>query len=89
MIAAAMANGDVKITNVRLDHMMAVADKLRQVGVIVESSDGAVSVSSSRRLEPADVTTQPYPGFPTDLQAQLTALLCLGLVLHLLVSSLT
>jgi len=78
MIAAAMANGEVKLANVRLDHMMAVMDKLRQIGVIIESDNGGVSVSSSRRLEPTDVTTQPYPGFPTDLQAQLTALLCLA-----------
>ena len=78
LMAGAITNGEVKLTNVRLDHMLAVADKLREIGVIIESADGGVVVSSSRRLEPADVTTQPYPGFPTDLQAQLTALLCLA-----------
>jgi UDP-N-acetylglucosamine 1-carboxyvinyltransferase len=57
---------------------MAVIDKLREIGVIVETSNGGVSVSCSRHLEPADVTTQPYPGFPTDLQAQAMALLCLA-----------
>ncbi len=78
MIAAAMTNGEVAISQVRLDHMMAVVDKLRQIGVVVEKSDGGAVVSSSRRLKPADVTTQPYPGFPTDLQAQLVVLLCLA-----------
>jgi len=76
MIAAAITNGDVTIENVRLDHMMAVVDKLREIGVIVNPNGRSVEVSSSRHLEPADVTTQPYPGFPTDLQAQLLALLC-------------
>ena len=78
MIAAAITNGDVHLANCRLDHLMAVIDKLRQVGVIVEKSNGGASVSSARRLEPADATTQPFPGFPTDLQAQLMSLLCLS-----------
>jgi len=78
MIAAAITNGEVRLSQVRLDHMMAVVDKLRQVGVIVETSDGGAVVSSNRRLAATDVTTQPYPGFPTDLQAQLMALLCLA-----------
>jgi UDP-N-acetylglucosamine 1-carboxyvinyltransferase len=78
MVAAAMTNGEVTLKNVRLEHMMAVADKLREIGVLIETSNGGAVVSSSRRLEPADVTTQPYPGFPTDLQAQLMSLLCLA-----------
>jgi len=78
MIAAALTNGEVTLENVRLDHMMAVVDKLREIGAIVESDDGGAVVSSARRLTPVDVTTQPYPGFPTDLQAQLMTLLCLA-----------
>ncbi|MHC4294046.1 MAG: UDP-N-acetylglucosamine 1-carboxyvinyltransferase [Planctomycetota bacterium] len=78
MIAAAITNGEVTLSNVRLDHMMAVVDKLRQIGVTVEAADGKTIVSSVRRLEPIDATTQPYPGFPTDLQAQLAALLSLA-----------
>jgi UDP-N-acetylglucosamine 1-carboxyvinyltransferase len=78
MVAAAVTNGDVRVTNVRLDHMMAVVDKLREIGANVAADNGAAVVSSSRRLEPTDLTTQPYPGFPTDLQAQLMVLLCLA-----------
>ncbi len=79
IIAAAITNGDVKIENSRLDHLMALIDRLRIVGVNVErSADGIVQVSSSRRLEPVTITTQPYPGYPTDLQAQVMALLCLA-----------
>jgi UDP-N-acetylglucosamine 1-carboxyvinyltransferase len=78
MIAAAITNGEVELEGVRADHMMAVIDKFREIGVLVEPNSGGVVVSCSRRLEPADVTTQPYPGFPTDLQAQAMALLCLA-----------
>ena len=78
MMASAMTNGEVRLSHVCLDHMMAVVDKLRQIGVIVETDRGGVTVSSARRLEPADITTQPYPGCPTDLQAQALTLLCLA-----------
>ncbi len=78
MIAAAMTNGDVELLGARLDHMRAVVDRLRRVGVMIERGEKGLSVSSTRRLEPVAITTQPYPGFPTDLQAQAMALLCLA-----------
>jgi UDP-N-acetylglucosamine 1-carboxyvinyltransferase len=78
MIAAAITNGDLELQGARMEHLRAVVDRLRHVGVIVERSEKGVVVSSSRRLEPVDVTTQPYPGFPTDLQAQVMTLLCLA-----------
>lgn len=78
MVAAAITNGELTLENCRLDHLMAFVDRLTAIGVNVEKSDRGVTVSSARRLEPVDVTTQPFPGFPTDLQAQLMALLCLA-----------
>jgi UDP-N-acetylglucosamine 1-carboxyvinyltransferase len=78
MVAGAITNGELTLENCRLDHLMAFADRLTAVGVIVERGSGGVTVSSSRRLEPVEVTTQPFPGFPTDLQAQIMALLCLA-----------
>ncbi|HDZ22579.1 hypothetical protein LCGC14_0284090 [marine sediment metagenome] len=78
MIAAAITNGEVHLRNCRLDHLMAVVDKLREVGIHVEADGDEVVVASARHLRATDVTTQPYPGFPTDLQAQLMALLCLA-----------
>jgi len=78
LVAAALTNGEVTLENVRVDHMMCVVHTLRKIGVIVEPADDGVVVSSARRLEPIDVTTQPYPGFPTDLQAQIMTLLCLA-----------
>ena len=57
---------------------MAVVDRINLIGVDVEKRGRSVRVTSARRLNPVDITTQPYPGFPTDLQAQFMALLCLA-----------
>lgn len=78
MVAAAITNGELKLENCRLDHLMAFVDRLTAIGVNIERTNGGVTVSSVRRLEPVEVTTQPFPGFPTDLQAQLMTLLCLA-----------
>jgi len=78
MVAGAITNGDLKIENCRIDHLMAFVDRLQAVGVEIERKGDVVTVSSSRRLEPVEVVTQPFPGMPTDLQAQLMSLLCLA-----------
>jgi UDP-N-acetylglucosamine 1-carboxyvinyltransferase len=84
-IATAMTNGDVLIDRFPLDHLLAVTDILSSVGVHVHQTDLSqdaksctVQVLSERNLKPVMFTTQPYPGFPTDLQAQMMALLCLS-----------
>ena len=78
MAAAAITRGELKIENCRLVDLMAVVDKLRNVGVTVEPSDQGCVVTHKGPIKTADITTQPYPGFPTDLQAQFMALLALG-----------
>jgi UDP-N-acetylglucosamine 1-carboxyvinyltransferase len=78
MVAAAITNGEMHLQNCRLDHLMAVVDKLRSIGVIVEKENDGCTVASVRRLEAAAMTTQPHPGFPTDLQAQFMALLSIA-----------
>src|SRR5437762_3672573 len=78
MIAAAITNGEIELRHCNQDHLIAVTDLLEEVGVRIERQNGTLFVSSARRLTPVEMTTQPYPGFPTDLQAQLMALLCLG-----------
>jgi len=79
MIAAAVTNGDLELRHCNLDHLIAATDRLEEVGVRVEEGEsGSVHVSAARRVNPAEMTTQPFPGFPTDLQAQLMALLCLA-----------
>ena len=74
-IAAAATNGEVTLTGCQPAHLQAVIDKLREAGVKVESRGGRMTVKRGGKLKPVDVTTQPYSGFPTDVQAQLMALM--------------
>ncbi len=84
MIAGAISDGDVTIENCPLDAMMAVTETLREIGVsleIVDQIDPMRATCRVRRegvMHPTQITTQPHPGFPTDLQAQLMALVCLA-----------
>ncbi|MBN1846794.1 MAG: UDP-N-acetylglucosamine 1-carboxyvinyltransferase [Sedimentisphaerales bacterium] len=78
LIAGAITNGELILKNCRTEHLMALLDCLHKIGVDVDRQDGTIRVSSARRLNPVDITTQPYPGFPTDLQAQCMTLLCLA-----------
>ena len=78
MAAAAITAGELKIQNCHLDDMMAVVARLRSIGVTVDRTDDGCVVARSGSINTADITTQPYPGFPTDLQAQFMALLSLA-----------
>ncbi|MBM3839796.1 MAG: UDP-N-acetylglucosamine 1-carboxyvinyltransferase [Verrucomicrobia bacterium] len=76
-IAAAATNGEVTIHGARADHMHAVLDKLREAGVKIERNGPSFTVRRGGRLKPVDITTLPYAGFPTDVQAQMMALMTL------------
>lgn len=76
-IAAAATNGDVTIHGARADHMNAVLDKLREAGVKIERKGPTLRVRRGGQLKPVDITTLPYSGFPTDVQAQMMLLMCL------------
>jgi UDP-N-acetylglucosamine 1-carboxyvinyltransferase len=78
MIAAAATNGEVTIKNARADHLRAVIDKLNEAGVSIQSRGGNLVVRRGKKLKAADVTTLPYSGFPTDVQAQMMSLLALA-----------
>ena len=75
MIAAAVTAGEVRLKNAVMDHMAAVVDKLREAGVKISTYENGIKVKGTKHLKPVDVTTLPYPGFPTDLQAQMMALM--------------
>jgi len=77
-IAAAATKGEVTLHGARMDHLHAVADKLREAGVVIERRGSAIKVKRGSCLKPVDVTTMPYSGFPTDVQAQIMALLTLA-----------
>ncbi len=75
LIAGAITGGDVTVRNARTDHLAAVLDKMEEIGFAFEATDSTCRVTENSRLRAVDLTTQPYPGFPTDMQAPLTALL--------------
>ncbi len=78
ILAALLTRGDIALKNARLDHLRAVADKLQQTGARVFEEGGLVRVQAPARPAATDMTTLPYPGFPTDLQAQLMTVLSLA-----------
>ncbi|MCL2576889.1 MAG: UDP-N-acetylglucosamine 1-carboxyvinyltransferase [Defluviitaleaceae bacterium] len=77
MVAAAISRGDVTITNVTPDHVKPVTAKLKEVNINVEENDDSVRVfcEPTREIIAADMKTLPYPGFPTDMQAQFMSLM--------------
>ena len=78
MFAAAATKGDVTVKNVIPKHLEATTAKLIEIGCEVEEFDDAVRVVSSKPLHHTQVTTLPYPGFPTDMQPQMSVLLALA-----------
>ena len=78
MIAAAATGGSLRITNVIPKHLESISAKLEEMGVTVEEldDDDAVFVSCDSPLSRCNIKTMPYPGFPTDLQPQMSVLLC-------------
>src|SRR5580704_11603202 len=75
MVAAAITGGDLTIEDAPTDQLGAVIDKLREAGADISVRDGGLRVKCQGPLRPVEVRTLPYPGFPTDLQAQMMALL--------------
>lgn len=75
MIAAAATNGDVMIDNVIPKHLEAITAKLVEIGCEVEEFDEAVRVIGKENISHTNIKTLPYPGFPTDMQPQITVLL--------------
>ncbi len=78
MCAVAAAGGDVLIKNVIPKHLEATSAKLVEAGCIIEEFDDSVRVISDGKIKPTHVTTLPYPGFPTDMQPEIAAVLALG-----------
>ena len=75
LLAGAATGGDVTVEGARWNDLFALVHTLREAGAEVEHFDDTIRVRSRRRLKSVDVTTLPFPGFPTDLQAQMMAML--------------
>jgi len=78
IVAGAITGGDVTVTGIIPDHLSAVLAKLEEAGVPLEVTETSVRVSGRDRPRPTDIVTSPFPGFPTDMQAQMMALLGLA-----------
>jgi UDP-N-acetylglucosamine 1-carboxyvinyltransferase len=78
MVASGLTRGNIRILRCPLRKMEAMVHKLRETGMEIEAEDGAVRAVGSRRIRSVDVKTLPYPGFPTDMQAQFMVLMSLS-----------
>ncbi|MBN2255725.1 MAG: UDP-N-acetylglucosamine 1-carboxyvinyltransferase [Deltaproteobacteria bacterium] len=78
MIAAGLTGGDVKIMDCEPAHLDSLIAKLTETGMIIDSIPGGLHVRCGERMQSVDVKTLPYPGFPTDLQAQMIALMAVA-----------
>ena len=78
MIAAAMTHGDIIIENVLAEHQKPLLAKLREAGVLIEEDIDRIHVSCPGPLKGINVKTMPYPGFPTDMQPQIMAMMTIS-----------
>lgn len=78
MIAAGMTHGDINVLGCIPQHLDALTNKLRDTGMTITPIAGGLRVAAGRKINSVDVKTLPYPGFPTDLQAQIMAYMCIG-----------
>jgi UDP-N-acetylglucosamine 1-carboxyvinyltransferase len=78
MIAAGITEGDITLSNCNPHHLHALLEKLEEIGLDIIINEGSIRVMGTPFLKNTDVKTLPYPGFPTDMQAQIMALLCLA-----------
>jgi UDP-N-acetylglucosamine 1-carboxyvinyltransferase len=75
ILASLITGGDILIKNVQYQHLGALIDKLKEAGAHLERADGSLRVKGNKKLKSVNITTLPYPGFPTDMQAQMMSLM--------------
>ena len=78
MVAAVATGGDVLLENCKQEHLVPVIAKLEEVGAKVSTKGRDMRVNGGKKVKHFEITSSPYPGFPTDMQAQMTALACIG-----------
>ena len=78
IVAGAITRGDVYIEGITQQQIPAISEKLVEAGVELDWNDNGVRVTTPTEIQPINVTTAPFPGFPTDMQAQMMGLLCLA-----------
>lgn len=78
MVAAAISGGEVEVENVIPTHLHPIIAKLQETGATIRETDNGLVVQSGKKIRSADIKTLPYPGFPTDMQSQMLALLSIA-----------
>jgi len=78
MVAATLTRGDITLLDCEPNHLGALVDKLRKVGAEIDISDRTVHIANKGEIASVDIKTQPYPGFPTDMQAQFMVLMSIA-----------
>lgn len=78
MVAAAITGGEVTVENVIPEHVRSITAKLQEAGIHVKEEQNKIKVKASGKIDSVDIKTMPYPGFPTDMQAQFMALLSIA-----------
>jgi UDP-N-acetylglucosamine 1-carboxyvinyltransferase len=78
MIAATMTRGDIEIESCRPQHLGALIEKLESAGAAIKAKGECLSIKGPDIIESVDIRTTPFPGFPTDLQAQFMSLMCIA-----------
>ena len=78
MIAATITKGDIEIESCRPQHLGALIEKLESAGAAIKAKGECVSIKGPDTIESVDIRTTPFPGFPTDLQAQFMSLMCIA-----------
>jgi len=76
--AAAITGGDLELIGARMEHLQAVLEKFTEAGVEVRETERGIRIIASKKLNGIDIITQPFPGFPTDMQAQMMAMLAVA-----------
>ncbi|MFG6114086.1 UDP-N-acetylglucosamine 1-carboxyvinyltransferase [Halobacillus sp. MO56] len=75
MVAAAITKGNVLVKGAEAEHLRSLVSKMQEMGVIIEEEDDGLRVIGPNHLKAVDIKTQPHPGFPTDMQSQIMALM--------------
>jgi len=79
LVAAALTNGEITINKIDPSRMGAIIQTLMEVGAVIDSNEESISLDmTDSKIKPVDIVTAPFPGFPTDMQAQFTVLNCMG-----------
>ena len=78
MIAAGMTRGEINVIGCNSHHLESLINKLRDTGMKITPTENGLKVSSAKKITSVDIKTLPYPGFPTDLQAQIMAYMAIG-----------